>query len=564
MAEKSGLKVSDPVVEARLPGRKHYRELQWKNILRLVLTYLAPMALVTVYFYLQYRSIMLESQRMHLKAIAEHHASMLDLFLEERLVNLSNIIRDPKFPIPPSPEAMKRFLERLKKDSDTFIDLGYFDNYGVQQLYAGPFPSLEKKNYAGEDWWQTLKSGDKEYIITDIYLGFRQKPHFTIALKRTEENGSVVLRATLDPEKFYHFISSLERSEDVVTSLIDNEGNYQLVKEGRGKLLDKSPFSPPEETKISAARVDLDGHKTDYAYAWLGKAKWVVIVYSAADRSSALVSWRQWRVAFFAIVVMLIIFAVILFRAKKLVQFQIESDTTRIQLEHASKLASVGELAAGIAHEINNPLAIINEQLGLMKDMMNPEFGMNIGFDDLKPHIAIIEKAVFRGRDITRKLLSFVRKDSIDYHPLNVHDLIDDIVDGFLEREMVASNIKLWKKYGENIPQITSDGNQLRQVMLNLLNNAYDAITPPGVITIATELREDGIAIIVQDSGCGISPDKLEKIFLPFYTTKEVGKGTGLGLSVSYSIVKNMGGKMEVESTVGKGSAFTIILPVND
>jgi len=500
---------------------------------------------------------------MHLKATAEHHASMLDLFLEERVVNLSNIISDPKFPYPPSSEAMNRFLERLQKNSDTFIDLGYFDEQGVQQVYAGPYPSLEKKNYSGESWMQALSSGEKDYIITDIYLGFRQKPHFTIAVKKPVEGGLAVIRATLDPEKFYQFITSLERSSDVVSSMIDKEGNYQLVQEERGKLLDKSPFVPPAESKIGSNVVNIEENKVEYAYAWLGKADWAVIVHSAGNGGAAGFSWEQWRLTIFAAAVILIIFTVILFRAKSIVKFQKESDTTRIQLEHASKLASVGELASGIAHEINNPLAIINEQLGLMQDMMNPEFGINASFDDLKPHIAIIEKAVFRGRDITRKLLSFVRKTEVDYRQFNVNELIDDIMDGFLEREMVTSNIKVWKKYGNNIPPIITDGNQVRQVLLNLLNNAYDAITPPGAITLKTGLRADGVAITVQDSGCGIPADRIERIFLPFYTTKEVGKGTGLGLSVSYSIIKNLGGKIEVESTVGRGSAFTIILPVN-
>jgi two-component system NtrC family sensor kinase len=144
----------------------------------------------------------------------------------------------------------------------------------------------------------------------------------------------------------------------------------------------------------------------------------------------------------------------------------------------------------------------------------------------------------------------------------NIHNIINDLVDGFFERELAVSNIKFIKNYTPNLPEIETDANQLRQVLLNIINNAIDAINPPGKITISTSYNDDQIIIAVTDTGKGISKEMMEKIFLPFFTTKEVGKGTGLGLSVSYGIIKNLGGKIEVESVVGKGTTFTIILPI--
>ena len=133
--------------------------------------------------------------------------------------------------------------------------------------------------------------------------------------------------------------------------------------------------------------------------------------------------------------------------------------------------------------------------------------------------------------------------------------------DGFYERELAVSNITIKKKYCQQTPEIITDANQFKQVLLNIINNAKDAIKPPGKITIATNIEDKLISISITDTGKGISKEEMGRIFLPFYTTKEVGKGTGLGLSVSYGIIKNLGGKIEVESIPGKGSTFKIILP---
>jgi two-component system NtrC family sensor kinase len=249
-------------------------------------------------------------------------------------------------------------------------------------------------------------------------------------------------------------------------------------------------------------------------------------------------------------------------RANRSVALQMEADRSRIQLEHAAKLASVGELAAGIAHEINNPLAVINEEAGLIKDLMNPELGKVSPPEELIPHLDSIERSVFRCRDITHKLLGFVRKSEVELKSHDLGKIIDGVVDGFLGKKAEVSNVKIIREYDEAASTIGTDANQLRQVLLNLINNAIDALEEkPGKITIKTFVRAGQICIAISDTGKGITSEQLGKIFLPFYTTKEVGGGTGLGLSVSYGIVTNLGGDIEVMSRVGQGSTFTIVLP---
>jgi two-component system NtrC family sensor kinase len=172
-----------------------------------------------------------------------------------------------------------------------------------------------------------------------------------------------------------------------------------------------------------------------------------------------------------------------------------------------------------------------------------------------------IEDAVFRCRDITRKLLSFVRKTDIQLKPHDINKLADELVEGFWRREMAVSNIEIVKHYAPGPLDIVTDGNQIKQVLLNVLNNAADAIQPPGRITITTARAAEGISVGIADTGKGISPEKMGRIFIPFFTTKGVGKGTGLGLSVSLGIVRSLGGRILVESLPGRGSVFTVMLP---
>jgi len=553
-----------PAFEEALPfPHEHYRDLKRRHIIRLVLTYLAPLLILIAYFYYQYTMLVSESRRLHLKAVAENQSNTLDLFLSERLVNISNLIDDPKFQVPPSPESMERYLRMLISNSDAFVDIGFFDSTGIQAGYAGPYPSLENRNYATEDWYQTLKEQQQDYVITDIYLGFRELPHFTIAVWRIINDRFVVLRATLSPTKIYEYIASLKGAGEVVTMIVNRDGYYQLVTPHIGTPLESSAIVPPDDPRLGVERVDINGQTISYCYSWLRSADWALIVQSSSANGGSSLSGIQTRLILISVFLLFFGIFMILYRARRLVEFQIESDRTRVQFEHAAKLASVGELAAGIAHEINNPLAVISEEAGLMKDLMNPEFGDPQPPEDLVEHLDNIEESVFRCRDITRKLLGFVRQTEMNLRPHNVHAILDEVVDGILGPEMAVSNIDVIREYGPDIPDLVTDKNQLLQVVLNIINNGVDAIgNVPGTITITTENKGKQVRISIADSGGGMAHEQLDKIFVPFFTTKEVGKGTGLGLSVSYGIIKSFGGKIEVASSVGEGSTFTIVLPV--
>ncbi len=225
------------------------------------------------------------------------------------------------------------------------------------------------------------------------------------------------------------------------------------------------------------------------------------------------------------------------------------------QLIRAGKMAALGELAAGVAHEINNPLTGVLTFSSLMLKKVDENHPW-------KKDLENIVQQTTRCRNIVRGLLDFARQRKPDKKEWDVHSLIERTL-ALLENQAPFQNIQIIKEFKQNMPMILVDPDQIQQVFMNILINAADAMSKNGgTITIKTDLK-DGIAeISFTDTGCGMTKEQLSKLFTPFFTTKEPGKGTGLGLAISYSIIQNHNGDIEVESEPGKGSTFRIKLPV--
>ncbi|MCE5335790.1 MAG: hypothetical protein LLG06_14505 [Desulfobacteraceae bacterium] len=232
------------------------------------------------------------------------------------------------------------------------------------------------------------------------------------------------------------------------------------------------------------------------------------------------------------------------------------------QLIQSQKLASIGELSAGIAHEINNPLAIISQEVEWARYNFDGKSPSEINIGELKDSLHEIAHQVDRCREITHKLLDFARKKEPLIQGTDVNRLIEDMAK-LVEREASQKSIVIRREYRKDLPPVHTDPPLLRQVVLNLLNNATYAVEKDGTVRIETRVAEQSdIEIVISDTGCGIPKADLSKIFDPFFTTKPPGKGTGLGLSICHSIIVRLGGRITVETEPGKGSAFTIRLPI--
>lgn len=226
------------------------------------------------------------------------------------------------------------------------------------------------------------------------------------------------------------------------------------------------------------------------------------------------------------------------------------------QLAQTEKLASIGQLAAGIAHEINNPIEVIRCYSNLIEKSIKPDAQI---FKDIQ----IIKKHTGQCMSIISSLLNFARNSDPRKEKIDIHACIEEIL-SMLEQQMLKDKIVVHRQFGKNIPLINADFQKMRQVFMNLLTNARQAMQEGGEIIIRTAFKkmENIVVIQVEDTGCGISKKNIDKIFDPFFTTKKAGKGTGLGLAVIYGIIKRQGGEIEVESSLGNGSIFTILLPL--
>ncbi|MCD6586629.1 MAG: histidine kinase [Desulfobacteraceae bacterium] len=554
-------------------GTKNYfRRLKKRLLISLSIAFLVPLVILSVYFHVQFNMTLKNSSKLQLTSLAESLTNTIDLFLQERVVNIFNLFHGSAFNLNPSQQQMNAFLQNLVGTSSAFIDVGFLNKDGNQIGYAGPFPYLQGQNYSKEVWFTALMNQADNYYVSDIYMGFRNKPHFTIAVKQRVDTEIYVMRATLDPDKFYLFLRTIGRGRGVEAALTNEKGVYQVVDPNRGAPLEQSDCIPPVLSGSGVMERKCNGNTELVACVWLREVPWVLSIRQPLNIAYADMYKARRIMIISTILVIMLIFTVMLFSTSRLLSRAEVNEEARKELKsqlfHAAKLVSVGELAAGIAHEINNPLAIISSQCGVIRDMFDPEVGGDAHMkpetpDNIVRELGIVEGAVSRASDITRKLLKSSRKSKPRLEKCSVNEILDDVVNGLIEKEFQVVNIELVKEYDSHLPKIFLDPDQMYQVFQNIVNNAGDAIEGPGKITLITRMKDDNVEVIVSDTGKGMTHEQMGKMFLPFFTTKEVGKGTGLGLSISLSIVELMGGSIDVQSMPDAGSSFIVSLPIN-
>lgn len=234
------------------------------------------------------------------------------------------------------------------------------------------------------------------------------------------------------------------------------------------------------------------------------------------------------------------------------------------QLARAQNLAAIDELSAGVAHEINNPLGIISQEVQWIEHILTTgttdQLRQN---EDLNESVRVISLQVDRCKEIVSKLLSLARDMKPVIQRIELNDLIDNITD-LVKKEAAAKQIQIYTKFQPGLPPVYSDPPLLRQVVLNLLVNATQAIDKSGEITVSTDAaNEETVKITIEDSGCGIPQENIEKIFTPFFSTKPAGQGTGMGLALCRGIIERLGGSISVASDIGQCTVFSVCLPID-
>jgi two-component system NtrC family sensor kinase len=554
--------------QADLSGEQQdvsYYSRIWKiAVVGIATVSLVPLIAMTLMNMKQYGSALKTEIIFPVSRLVSNTKRTITDFLTERRAALTYIVQDPTLDATCAQPCLSTILKRLKSSHGGFVDLGIIDSLGLQRAYVGPY-DLKGKDYSEQDWFKEVLV--KGVYVSDVFAGYRKIPHFVIAVKQELDNGDFyILRATIDTNKFNDLTVSLGLRPSSDAFLINQQGILQTPSRFHGGVLEKIELPVPHaSTKTEIQEIsDEEGRRSVMGYAYIEGSPFVFVVLQQEKELMKSVDKLRRILSIFLGISVTLILIVVFAAATHLVNRIYEADLKRTSalhtIEHTNKMASIGRLAAGVAHEINNPLAIINEKAGLLKDFLSLS-------EELPPRdklVGLVDSILYsveRCGVITHRLLGFARHIDVRSEPIDLGNFLQEVL-GFLGKEAQYRNITVNMNVADQLPVIESDRGRLQQVFLNVINNAFAAVQDGGRIDISAKPSTPGkVAVTITDDGCGIPPENLRAVFEPFFSTKG-DKGTGLGLSITYGLVQKLGGEISVESEVNKGTSFTITLPL--
>ena len=572
--------------------KNYYASLTRNMTITLILVSFTPLILIAglmgYYFETSYREKVME----HLQELVEKHQQNINSFLDEKLSYIK-VLADSYTSDQLTNEAfLENKLAILQNAySGVFVDLGVVNSAGRQISYAGNLKLLEA-DYSNALWFrQAIK---KDYYLSDVFQGLRRTPHFIVSVKKRNGDKEWLLRATIDFEYFNSLVERIHIGDTGTALIVNSAGEFQTHPRtepvpNMAELLAMTPWAggsrqagsvepvasrtPPVKmisygSNVVSGMVMNRNRSVIFILVPLKAGEWTLAYQQDEDDAfSQIHRARSLGLTIFFSGCLGIVL-VVLFVSRNVVRRIEKSDREREimneQVIEAGKLASIGELAAGIAHEINNPVAIMVEEAGWMEDLLEEEeLKDSQNLDEFRRSLKQIGIQGVRCKEITHKLLSFARKTDPVHHQIQVNDTIKEILDICGQRSKF-SNIRIQTELDSGLPLVSASPSELQQVFMNLINNAIDSMgSGGGLLEVRSRLEGDSVVVDIADTGHGISDGVMSRMFEPFFTTKPVGKGTGLGLSICYGIIKKLGGKLTVESSVGLGTTFHVYIPTH-
>ncbi len=559
-------------MDANPTHSNYYRSLTINMVLIIILVSVTPMLIISGTVRYHFQTAYQEKVRSHLAALTEKQAQNIDTFLSEKMADLRALaksftmeqLNDDAF-------LAERFRVLREEYGGLFEDIGIVNQTGVQTAYAGPL-NLKGADYSAAPWF--LEAVKADSYMTDIFLGLRGTPHFAAAVRREHKEQKWILRATVDFNQFDLLVAGMRMEHTGFAFILNRKGEFQTTP-----ATGTHPFVKPcldflragaqttEPVRVAQSS-DATGKEVVQVMCRLKQGEWLLVFQQDAEEAyAALYAARRFTLLVFMVgVAAIVIVAILLSKrmVKRIHDADIQKEMMNERVIQAGKLASLGELAAGIAHEINNPVAVMVEEAGWMKDLLEDEDPEHLkSMDEFERSLREIKTQGSRCKEITGKLLSFAHMGEPRPRPVQINDVITETIDLCRKRADLAE-VKISAHLESGLPTVPASPTEIHQVLINLVNNSLDAIQDAGgTIEIRSGLADGYVVIDVSDSGPGIPAADLARIFDPFFTTKPVGKGTGLGLSICYGIMTKMGGKITVHSTVGRGTTFHIQVPVS-
>jgi two-component system NtrC family sensor kinase len=530
-----------------------------------------PMLLISVLILDQFDLSHNEKLYAHLKEVVHKHTLDIDSFLNERLNNIQFLSDSCGFENLLNESVLQEELFLLQQTyGDVFEDLGIINQAGVQEFYAGQL-KLEKAQYSHARWFAEALENDN--YISDVFLGLRTTPHFIVSVKRTYQGRNFLLRATINFDAFNSLAENLRIGKTGFAFILNKKGEFQ-TKPHYDMLPSKKSYpdflkagkKTKHGTYIGTLKDASGREEIIYVAALLKNEDWILVYQQEKSEAFADLIHAQITagVIIFIGALLIVVMNLIVFQKvfKRIAGADREKEMMNRQVIETGKLASLGELAAGIAHEINNPVAIMVQEAGWIEDLLEEEeFEKGKNLEEFKSSLIQVKAQGKRCKEITHKLLSFARKTSPKIEKVQINEMIEEIV--ALSDMASYTKSSMHTYLDERLPPIYGSQTEIQQVFLNLINNALHALEKEGGKIDITSRREAyHVLVIVEDNGPGIPEANLDRIFDPFFTTKPVGKGSGLGLSICFGIIKKMGGEIDVHSIVDEGTRFEIRFPL--
>ena len=539
-----------------------YRRLAGQMLVVLLCFGLVPLVVMGLVGFLAQRAALETRTHNVLEAMVKNRRATVELFLEEKLRQLE--LTAAALPIVELGKSavLETLRDQMRRERGAIVDLGLIDDSGRHVGYVGPY-NLQDRDYSAQPWFeQVMVQGRYE---SDVFMGFRRFPHMVMAVKKREGGRVWILRATIDTDRLSELVreGGLESGADVF--VLNRAGEYQTRYSDEHRLMERADIEVPPLHSGVRVQVRRGGIGREFvATAWLRGDAWVLVARQPVPGFAALVVSSPLVTVAFLVGLLAVPPLSLLVARHRLSQIRsLEKERAALyeSVAQSEKMATVGRMAASVAHEINNPLAIIQEQVGVMTDCL-ADSGCTLSPEELRERLQKVNAQVQRGRKVTHRLLGFSRRLSPDVEPVDVAEALNETV-LFLAKEAEALSINIVKEFDPATPIIRTSLAQMQQVFLNLLNNAIDAVGHDGEIRLTVAPAGRAVEVKVSDNGPGIPERLRERIFEPFFSTKTEGAhNAGLGLAICRETMAALGGEVAVASELGRGTTFTLHFPI--
>lgn len=549
--------------------KRFLRILRLKLIVMALFLSVAPLLVLGITYNREFNQAARDNAIEALTRLAENRRNSLQHFFDDRIAQLNSITQTQPLQRIRDESQLATFLNMVQLQSNVFLALEVIDQKGDRLAYAGTQASPNGPLcYKNEAWFHSVMSSGA--YISDVFPGFANVPQLLMSVTKWDENGSWILRAAVRSDIIDEIVRSGHTGNRNDAFVVNADNVLQTKPSFSGKIFGHP--TPPDfssSTGVKSEEITEQGREYLFAAAQLTNPKWVLVIrQDLPEAMGRLLKGTHLQIPIVISISLLVVISAILLgvyitdNVARVFQLASKIQDPIIQ---SSKMAALGKMAAGIAHEINNPLAIIGEKAGWMKDLLKEEdVSKSENFRELQECVNKIRDQIDRCRTVTHHLLQFGRRIAPIQESVDINQILADTIVLF-KSEASFRDIQINTKYDQRLPRITTDPTQLQQVFLNIIDNSIDAIGKSGTIEIETNVTSGinrEIMIQISDNGPGIPKHLLGRIFDPFVSTKKSDEGTGLGLSISYGIVEKLGGHIEVASEESNGVTFTICLPV--